>query len=65
MFLLLIMEPLIKPQTRDERQQEAVDKWLKTKGHGTVVGGTGVGFTRIGLFLLFVIFNLEIFSKSL
>lgn len=36
------MEPLIKKQTRDERQHEAVDKWIKTKGHGTVVAGTGV-----------------------
>lgn len=49
MFLLPIMEPLIKPQTRDERQQEAVDKWLKTKGHGTVVGGTGIGKTFIAI----------------
>lgn len=39
-----------KPQTRDERQHEAVTKWLKAKGHGTVVAGTGVGFARTGLF---------------
>ena len=35
--------------TRTERQQEAVRKWIKNKGKGTVEGCTGVGKTRIGL----------------
>ena len=35
--------------TRTERQQEAIRKWIKAKGKGTVEGCTGVGKTRIGL----------------
>lgn len=40
---------LFSPITRDERQNESVDKWIKTKGHGTIVAGTGVGKTYIGM----------------
>lgn len=29
--------------TRTERQQEAIRKWIKAKGKGTVVAPTGVG----------------------
>lgn len=35
--------------TRDERQQESVTKWLKAKGHASVVAGTGVGKTFIAI----------------
>lgn len=35
--------------TRTERQKEAVRKWIKNKGKGTIEGCTGVGKTRIGL----------------
>lgn len=33
--------------TRTERQQEAVRKWIKAKGKGTIVMPTGVGFQKI------------------
>lgn len=39
---------LFKPITRDERQNESVDKWLKAKGRATVVAGTGVGSKNAG-----------------
>lgn len=35
--------------TRDERQHESVTKWLKAKGHASVVAGTGVGKTFIAI----------------
>lgn len=35
--------------TRTERQQEAVRKWIKAKGRGTIEAGTGVGKTRMAL----------------
>ncbi len=35
--------------TRDERQKQCLKKWLKYNGHGTIVGCTGFGKTRIGL----------------
>lgn len=35
--------------TRTERQQESVRRWLKAKGKGTVVAGTGFGKTNVGL----------------
>lgn len=38
------MKDLFTPLTRDERQEESLQKWLKAKGKGTVVAGTGVGF---------------------
>ena len=38
------MQDLFAPLARDERQEESVRKWLKAKGKGTVVAGTGFGF---------------------
>lgn len=35
--------------TRSERQRESVKRWIASKGHGTVVAGTGFGKTNIGL----------------
>ena len=35
--------------TRTERQQEAIKKWIKAKGKGTVVAPTGAGKTRIAI----------------
>lgn len=35
------MRDLFSPITRDERQEEAVRKWLQSKGHGTIVACTG------------------------
>ena len=35
--------------TRTERQQEAVKKWVKAKGKGTIIAPTGAGKTRIAL----------------
>ena len=43
------MRDLFTPLTRDERQDEAVSKWIKNKGKGTVVAGTGVGKTVIAI----------------
>ena len=40
---------LFAPVSRDNRQKESVDKWIKTKGHGTIVAGTGVGKTYIAI----------------
>lgn len=40
---------LFTPITRDERQNESVNKWIKTKGHATVVGCTGFGKTFVGI----------------
>ena len=34
---------LFRPITRNERQHESVTKWLKAKGHASIVAGTGVG----------------------
>lgn len=52
MFLSLLMEPLtdlFTPVTRDERQNEAVSKWMQAKGRATIVAGTGVGKTYIAM----------------
>lgn len=35
------MRDLFSPITRDERQEEAVRKWLQSKGRGTIVACTG------------------------
>ena len=35
--------------TRTERQQEAVRKWLKSKGKGSIEAATGFGKTNMGL----------------
>lgn len=43
------MRDLFTPLTRDERQEESVKKWLKSKGKSTVVAATGVGKTRIAI----------------
>ena len=40
------MRDLFTPLTRDERQDEAVRKWIKAKGKATVVAGTGFGFFK-------------------
>lgn len=45
------MEPLtdlFTPVTRDERQNEAVSKWMQAKGRATIVAGTGVGSQKTG-----------------
>lgn len=47
MFLSLLMEQLnnlFSPVTRDQRQNESVDKWMKFKGRASVVAATGTGF---------------------
>lgn len=40
---------LFSPVSRDERQAESVNKWLKSNGKGSVVAGTGVGKTVIAI----------------
>ena len=40
---------LFKPITRDERQHESVTKWLKAKGHASIVACTGLGKTFIAI----------------
>ena len=43
------MRDLFTPVTRDERQDEAVNKWLKYKGKASIVAATGVGKTWIAM----------------
>lgn len=43
------MKDLFTPLSRDERQDESVNKWLRNKGKSTVVAATGVGKTRIAI----------------
>ena len=40
---------LFTPVSRDSRQNEAVNKWLKAKGRATIVGCTGFGKTFIAI----------------
>lgn len=40
----ILMRDLFAPKTRDERQEESVNKWLQSNGKGTIVAATGVGF---------------------
>ena len=35
------MRDMFAPVTRDERQAESVQKWLSSKGKGTIVACTG------------------------
>lgn len=52
MFLSLLMEQLnnlFNPVTRDQRQNESVDKWMKFKGRASVVAATGTGKTYIAI----------------
>lgn len=41
------MRDLFAPVTRDERQEEAMKKWLQAKGKGTIIACTGFGKTRV------------------
>ena len=43
------MKDLFIPITRDERQEEAMKKWLKSNGKGCIVACTGFGKTRIAI----------------
>ena len=47
------MKDLFTPVTRDERQEESVKKWIKSKGKGTIVACTGYGgdYAYTGIFL--------------
>ena len=38
------MADLFGPVTRDERQAQCIENWVKRKGKATVVGATGFGF---------------------
>lgn len=40
------MKDLFTPLTRDERQEEAIRNWIKSKGKGTIVAATAFGKTR-------------------
>lgn len=44
-----MVNPLIKPITRDERQQEAVTKWMQYHGKASIVACTGLGKTYIAI----------------
>lgn len=41
-----MQQTLFKQQTRDERQEEARVKWVKSGGKGCWVFPTGVGFKK-------------------
>ena len=43
------MHDLFEPISRDERQAQALKAWIKAKGHGTIVGCTGFGKTRVAI----------------
>ena len=43
------MHDLFEPISRDERQAQALRAWIKAKGHGTIVGCTGFGKTRVAI----------------
>lgn len=40
---------LFTPISRDERQRQSVDKWIKSKGKGIIVAPTGFGKTKIAI----------------
>ena len=46
------MADLFGPITRDERQAQCIENWVKHKGKATVVGATGFGKTRVGTNLI-------------
>ena len=46
------MADLFGPVTRDERQAQCIENWVKHKGKATVVGATGFGKTRVGTNLI-------------
>ena len=46
------MKDLFTPVTRDERQEESVKKWIKSKGRGTIVACTGYGKTRVATIII-------------
>ena len=43
---------MFAPVTRDERQAESVQKWLSSKGKGTIVACTGYGKTRVAIYCI-------------
>lgn len=43
------MQNLFAPKTRDERQKEAINNWIKAKGKASIVAATGVGKTVMAL----------------
>jgi superfamily II DNA or RNA helicase len=43
------MRDLFAPVSRDERQAEAVTKWLQSRGKGTIIACTGFGKTRVAI----------------
>lgn len=47
----------IKKSSRDLRQEQCMKAWFKSKGHGTIVGSTGFGKTRVGLMIISKILN--------
>lgn len=51
------MRDLFSPISRDERQEEAVRKWLQSKGHGTIVACTGFGKTNCSFILINKLLN--------
>jgi superfamily II DNA or RNA helicase len=46
------MADLFGPISRDERQAQCIENWVKHKGKATVVGATGFGKTRVGTNLI-------------
>lgn len=46
------MRDLFEPISRDERQAESVQKWLNSKGRGTLECCTGYGKTRCALIII-------------
>jgi len=49
LLLKTAMNELFKPISRDERQLEAIKKWIANKGNASIVAGTGFGKTYVAL----------------
>ena len=51
------MADLFEPVSRDERQDECIQNWIKSKGKATCVAATGFGKTRIATKLIGKLLN--------
>ena len=55
------MADLFGPVTRDERQAQCIENWVKHKGKATVVGATGFGSKIKFLFEILKLVKLVIY----
>ncbi len=55
------MKDLFTPVTRDERQEEAIKNWIKSKGRGTIVAATAFGFINAVTSIMITIYSNQCF----